>query len=74
MKFPFTSKNKRRKKFQNLSFKNYRYGTIFDPRKNAFLVFEENTPQKMPSFSASDSALKTIDEQMSCWLVFLKTH
>ena len=49
--------------------------TILDPQKSLFLVSEENPPKN--SFSKCfgfDSALKTIDAQMSFWSVFLKTH
>ena len=49
--------------------------TILDPRKRAFLVFEEKPPKNVFSLCFGfDSALKTIDAQMSFLLVFLKTH
>ena len=49
--------------------------TILDPQKSAFLFFEEKPTQKICSSCFSfDSALKTIDAQMSFWSVFLKTH
>ena len=49
------------------SFKN-----LFLPLKSAFLVFEENPPQKFRLFSScfcSELALKTIDIQMSLILM-----
>ena len=49
--------------------------TILYPWKSAFLVFEEKPTKKncSPCFGF-DSALKTIEAQMSYWLLFLKTH
>ena len=47
--------------------------TILDPQKSVFLVFEEKPAQKIfSSCFRIDSALKTIDAQMSLWSVFLK--
>ena len=71
IQLPFTLKNKHRKKFEIWVSKT----TILDPQKSVFLVFEENPPNKnLSSCFGLDSALKTLDPNMSSWSVFLKTH
>ena len=70
-KLSFTIKNKRRKQIQNSSFKNYNFGP---PKKRVFGFKEKPIQNFFSSCFGFDSALKTIDAQMSFWSVFLKTH
>ena len=45
--------------------------TILEPQKNTFLVFDEKPTNKFFSLCFGfDSALKTIDAQMTFWSVF----
>ena len=73
MMLPFTvhKRTNTEKQIRNSSFKNYYFGP---PKKHVF-GFEENTQKQFFSSSFDfDSALKTINAQMSFWLLFLKTH
>ena len=73
MMLPLHKKTKAEKQIRNLSFKNYNFGL---PKKRV-LVFEEKPPKNVflrVLCFCFDSAVKTIDTQMSFWLAFLKTH